>query len=517
MQQNQSSKTLALLVIVVILTGFDYLLDLLVDFDENSFPLLIILFPLAIIILVLTFMIWKIILTEESEKSLHRTLLLIAAMLTIVAGLMSLFIYSIEIILSSGVLGTAYFELDLTSNQNEIGLAFPLMVLAYLSKFLLNISGLLGCLLTSIVWSRQFAIWARFSEAPFIKSLYFAGVAMIILFLDQMITLIIYYIGYWFYGWRDIPEYPPAIQAIIMILLLIAVLMVPISAISWAIAGQRLRIPYEQKEKSSLVIIILPLIFIFLWACVQILKLPGSTIQVDPLVANLIVTLFLVAIFIPISLGFWGWARKVDSPKLRENLYLATVGTLALSMFTVVAVRQWIGMTGLPSYLLAFSILTWSLANISRYLGSREALWIHLREAGDRFLTELAEAEKQAQISEMKVQSAQEMTKILAYVSKWVMDIIDKMCSEPPTLEEICGYIVSCITSMTSINLLTLVSEKQIESYVDYAFNFAEKDDLDKEKYIPKYQDYRPVNIGIGHDWSQGRIRNWINRWIKVK
>jgi hypothetical protein len=121
---QKSSNILTLMVIIVFFTGIDYLLtNLQIEFNKIFFPLLLVSFLFTIIILAFSFWIWKIILTEESmEKSRHRNLLLGAAILTLIAGFTSLLIYLIEIILSSGFLGTAYFDLGLTANQNETGI-----------------------------------------------------------------------------------------------------------------------------------------------------------------------------------------------------------------------------------------------------------------------------------------------------------------------------------------------------------------------------------------------------------
>jgi hypothetical protein len=454
-------------VIVVILTGLDLLVTTLLvspaDFPSFSIPVLIFLLLLALIILILAFIIWKIILTEESKvETRYKNILFIAAILTLAAGFMSLLVYSTEIILSSGFLGTSYLDIDLTLNQAEIGTA--LMILTVLLKLLHNIFAIVSCLLTSIVWTRQFRIWARFSEASFVKSLHFVGMAWILLFIVQIITIVFQYFLYWIdpEGTKSSNE----IQVIMMILLLIALLILPIYIYFLSMAGENIRIPHETEKPKSRRAIILPLGFFFLWFLVALVNVGGVE---EPIIARLLTlfgTSFLVAVFIPISIGFIKHVRRVDSPFLRKNLFLAAVGTLALSTFSIVGPNRWTGMAVLIGYSLAFSVLTWSIANLSQFLGSREALLQRLRKAGDEFLSEIGKAE-------MKDQSLRQMARVMTDVSRGYMEDLSKIeVRMPPTEEEIRHYIVRTMGVEAS------PSESQVLAYMKDAIAMMKNDKI---------------------------------------
>ena len=469
MIKNQFSNISNLAIIVAIITGFDYFVNIfLVEVKSFSLPVLIILLPFSVIILFLTVRIWKIILTEESKvKFRHRNAIITTAVLSFLAGLSGFLIYLIEIILSSGILGTVYSELDLTLNLNEGGLVFLLMILTYFLKILHNTCGLIGCVLISTVWIRQFRIWARFSEAEFIKSFYFAGVAMIILLFDQLITVTLYNVLYWF-----IPEekylsnYPPIIQSILIILFIFASIILPVAIFFLAKAGQTLKIPYEKSKSNSPIAIILPLGFFLLWFITNILVLVEGS-QVDMLPASLLQTFFFVIVFVPLSIGYVKSARRIESEYLRKNLNLAAVGTLILFTIEVVEMPDWTGMIILPGYLLAFSILLWSLANISQYIGSRQTLSRRLSEAGVQFLSEMGEAE-------MKAQSLQQMAKVMTDVSNNFMQEITQMSvNTPPTDDEIRKIILDTMGVRSS------PSEAEVMNYLKDAITFVQQTGFD--------------------------------------
>jgi hypothetical protein len=450
--------------LVVALTGFDYLVaSLLTELNENSTLILIILGSLTIIIIALTFRILKTILEKESqEKSQHRKLLLFAFVLTLLGGLSSFLIYLIEIVLSSGFLGTAYFNLDCTSYPNKTDLIYFLMVLIYLLKIILNTSGLVGCIIISIVWTKQFRIWAKFSEASFIKSFYFVGIAMVILYLDQFITVTMDYVNYWFNPQISLANSTGFIRIILTLLFSVAALILPVYIYFLARAGQHIRIPYQEETSKSRLIVILPFIFFILWFWNNMTLLGGES-TVDSMIATLITYSLFFAIFIPISIGFFTFGRKTNSKYLKENLYQAAIGTFALSTIRIVYQTQWFGMNVLPGYLLSFSILTWSLANISRYLGSREALSQRLKREGAQFLLELGEAE-------LKAQTLERFTKVMVEVSNGFIEDLTKIPTRtPPSEEEIRNYIVKTMGVEES------PSEAQVLEYLEGAIGVKRK------------------------------------------
>ncbi|MHA2332747.1 MAG: hypothetical protein ACXAEU_12055 [Candidatus Hodarchaeales archaeon] len=386
-----------------------------------------------------------------------------SSILTIAAGLTSLLIYSMEMILSSGLLDKPYPNIDLTIEGPDL----LWMNLTFLLKVMYNVFGLTGCLLVSFAWTWQFSTWARFSKAPFIKTFFFVGITMIILFVVQLITTILEYMMY-------LPELSgesELFQLIMLILLLIAALVLPFSIYFIAMAGRRMRIPHEKEKPSSRLIVILPLIFFLLWFWVTLSRQGGNPLVASWL-ASLIGTLLFLAIFIPISIGFFGFARRVDSAYLRKNLYLAAIGTLALSMFGIIGLQNWAGLTLLPGYLLAFSILTWSFGNLSQHLGSREALSQRLKETGAQFVADLGDAE-------MKAQSVQKMATVMADVSNGFMEDLAKMAvRSPPTKKEIRRYIVSTMGMEAS------PTETEVMNYLKSAISFIEE--IPEEKALEK-------------------------------
>ena len=172
-------------------------------------------------------------------------------------------------------------------------------------------------MITGIIWTRQFRIWARFSEAPFIKSFYFLGVALIILFLDQVTTTTLQFFLYWAYPEASIGAYSIEFQAIIMILLLIAIVVLPVYIYFLTMAGESMRIPHDTVKPKSRKVIILPLVFFFLWFLFILVNVGGEAGDPVP-IFTLLGNVFLVAAFIPISIRFIGHARRVDSVYLRK-------------------------------------------------------------------------------------------------------------------------------------------------------------------------------------------------------
>lgn len=445
-----------MLAISVGLTGFDLLVTTiakdLVLLPDLSVPILTILFLLTLLVLVLALTIWRIILKEETKvETRYRNVIYAAAAFTVGSGVFGLVTYIIEIILASGILGTAYYELDLVTSQDSLW-----MSLTFFTKLGHNVFALAGCLVTGFAWTRQFRKWARFTNAPIVKSFFFAGITMILLFFVQLATISLQYLLFWTNPGEPLRDHPPEIQAIFIVLLITAMFVVPVYIYFLARAGQDLRMPFEERIPKSRIAIILPLIFFLLWFIVNMMNVGGDN-EPSSVITTLLGNGFLVAAFIPISIGFIRYARGINSLYLRKNLYIASVGTLALSTFSIVGPNRWTGMAVLTGYLLAFSVLIWSLVNISQFLGSREALSDRLRDSGAKFLSDLGEAE-------LIGQSVQQLTKVLAAVSKDLMnDLVNVDVKTPPTNEEIKRYILSTMREQTT------PSEEEVMQYLEDA------------------------------------------------
>ncbi|PWI49399.1 hypothetical protein CEE45_02375 [Candidatus Heimdallarchaeota archaeon B3_Heim] len=468
MVKIQFSDIRTLTVIVVLLTALDFFITTILvsptDFSDFSIFILSILLLITLIILILAYKIWKIILTEEYKvKTRHKKSLLIVAILTMVAGIMGFLVYTFEIILSSSLLGTIYLEFDLTPPQDGIGIAYLLMILTYIFKYCHNLFAITGCILTGVIWTRQFRVWARFSEAPFVKSFYFVGMTTIVLFLDQIATTTLqYYLNLVYPEATKLSDYPMEFQIIIMVLLLIAQLGLPVYIYFLAVARENIQIPNEAIKPKSKRGIMLPLVFFFLYFLVNMANFGGDSGTASKSM-ELIGNGFLVIVFIPISIGFFGHMKRVESAFLKKNLFLAAIGTLALATFNVVGPSRWTGMTVLVGYLIAFSILTWSLANISQFLGSREALLGRLRKAGAQFLSDMGEAE-------MKDQSIQKMAQVMTDVTKSYMEDLTKIeVRTPPTAEEILDYVA------TTMGIKTTTSEAEVLAYLNDAITFMQQ------------------------------------------
>ncbi len=376
------------------------------------------------------------------------------------AGILSLCTYLSEIFLSSGVLGAEYLTIDPNEDQATL-----LIFATHVMRLFHHIFALSGCIITAAVWTRQFKIWANFSKAQFVKSFYIVGVAIIILFVVQLITITLQYIFYWtdyeHFG-QTPPEIPENLEMIFMVLFLVATVVLIVYIYYLTAAGSSMRVPYQAKASRSQKRLFLPFFFLFLWFFTNILN-----VSAEAGIANSIVTfvgnLFLLAAYAPISFNFMKFARNVDSKFLQKNLYLAAIGTLGLSTFNIVGPSRWTGMGILVGYLVAFSILTWSLANISQFLGSREALSRRLREAGVQFLSDMGEAE-------MKAQSIKQMAKVMTDVSNGFMQDLTKMIvRSPPTEAEIRRYIVS------TMGVEATPSEREVLAYLQDAISFAQK------------------------------------------
>ena len=269
--------------------------------------------------------------------------------------------------------------------------------------------------------------------------------------------------------WTNLDEtnLPIVVASILLTLLLISMPLLPIYIYFLTVAGEILRTPHETKKKQSKINILLPLVFFFLWFLVNMGNLgEGGTDPVVTLLGRLLGTSLLIMVFIPISLGFYRHARRVDSPYLRKNLNLAALGTLALSTFSIGGPTRWTGMSILIGYLLAFSILTWSLANISQFLGSREALLQRLKKAGADFLAEMGEAE-------MKDQSLRQMAKVMTEVSNGFMEDLTRVrVRVAPSEEEIRRYIVK------TMGIEASPSEAQIVAYLKDALAMVKEDQI---------------------------------------
>lgn len=282
---------------------------------------------------------------------------------------------------------------------------------------------------------------------------------MIILFIDQIITIIVVFVNYWFNSETPMSDYPVELEILLMILFLVATFILPVYIYFLARAGQQLRIPYEMEEPTSRIYIALPMIFFLFWFYANFLMLGGGPI-LEPWIASFIHAFLFLVIFIPISLNLFRWARVVKSKYLEKNLYLAAASTFALSTYGVVGGGQWFGMNMLPGYLLAITILIWSFANISRYLGARETLSYRLKKAGAQFLSELGEAE-------MKAQLVQQYSKVLVNVTNNFMEDIAKLNTRvPPTESEVNSYIIR------TMGLETTPSEPQIIDYLQGAIKY---------------------------------------------
>lgn len=451
---------------VLILTGLDLLVTNLIfdptDIPGFFLPVQLFLVLLSLIILVLAYRIWKIILLEEAKvKTRYKNVLIIAAMLTLFSGFFSLLTYLLQIVLFSGFLGPSYSEINLTINQGEI--SHLVMLVTSFLKFFYYIFAFVGCLLTGCVWTRQFRLWARFSETKFIRSFYIVGVVMILLFITQIATTLVQYLIFWLNF--NLDDLPIGVSITLFILLLISTLLLPIYVYFLTVAGEILRTPQELEKKPSKMKILLPLVFIFLWFIVNMATF-GET-EADPVVTllgSLLGTSLLIMVFIPISLGFYRHATRVESPYLRKNLNLATLGTLGLSLYSIGGPTRWTGMSAIIGYLLAFSVLTWSLASISQFLGSREALLQRLKKAGAEFLADMGEAE-------MKDQSLRQMSKVMSDVSREYIEDLEKIeVRTPPSEEEIRRYIVRTMGVESS------PSETQVLSYLRDAISMVKRD-----------------------------------------
>jgi hypothetical protein len=444
--------------------GIDLVVSILL-LNQPEFPdflLIVLSLVITLVILGLAYKIWKVILTEESKVTIrNKNTLLIATVLTIFSGLIGLFIYLAEIILSSGVLGTKYVSVESLFNQDIVGIDLFLMVLVLIMRYLHNFFSIVGVLIIGVLWTRQFRVWARFSESVSVKSFYFAGVAMIILFFDQLITITLRYYLFWVYPNTLLEDYPVFFQGSIMVLFLIAALLLPVYIYFLTIAGQTLQVPHETLQPKSRKLTFFPFIFLFIWYFLTLAYVGGDT-GIGALI-QLLGLIFLVAAYIPIAIGFSGFAKNVNSQYLRRNLQLASIASLTLSTFTIVAPAQNTGMAILVGYLVMFSVLTWSLGNISQYLGSRQALSERLRKAGVQFLSVMGEAE-------MKSQSLQQMAKVMTDVSKGFMEDLARMdVSTPPTNEEIRRYIISTMGVDAS------PSESEIMAYLQNAISFVQQ------------------------------------------
>jgi hypothetical protein len=346
-------------------------------------------------------------------------------------------------------------------NQDIVGIDLFLMVLVLIMRYLHNFFSIVGVLIIGVLWTRQFRVWARFSESVSVKSFYFAGVAMIILFFDQLITITLRYYLFWVYPNTLLEDYPVFFQGSIMVLFLIAALLLPVYIYFLTIAGQTLQVPHETLQPKSRKLTFFPFIFLFIWYFLTLAYVGGDT-GIGALI-QLLGLIFLVAAYIPIAIGFSGFAKNVNSQYLRRNLQLASIASLTLSTFTIVAPAQNTGMAILVGYLVMFSVLTWSLGNISQYLGSRQALSERLRKAGVQFLSVMGEAE-------MKSQSLQQMAKVMTDVSKGFMEDLARMdVSTPPTNEEIRRYIISTMGVDAS------PSESEIMAYLQNAISFVQQ------------------------------------------
>ncbi|MFW9854239.1 MAG: hypothetical protein ACFFFG_04235 [Candidatus Thorarchaeota archaeon] len=456
MVKIQFSNIITLTSVTVVVTALDLIITTLIkDFallQSLSGPILVVLLFLSLLMVSIAFMIWRIILREESKvETRHKTVLYIAAALTLASGVLGIVAYITEIILISGYLGAVYTQLDLAATQYSL-----LMNLTLFTKMGYNISALTGCLLTGFVWTRQFRIWARYSNAPIVNSFFYVGLSMIILFVIQIATITLQYFLFWLDLGVSFGDFSPEYQLIFFILLVIATLVLPVYLYFLAVAGQNLRIPYEQGLPKSRTLIILPFGFFLLWFVTNLMNVGGDGSDSGSIIAILGVC-FLVAAFLPISIGFIRHARRVGSAYLRKNLYLASLGSVALSTISVVGPSRWTGITVLTGYVLAFSVFTWSLANISQFLGSREALSQRLGETGAQFLADLGHAE-------LKGQSIQKFTRVLAEVSQNVMQEVSQIeVRTPPTDEEIRRYILSTMGAETT------PTETEVRTYLEEA------------------------------------------------
>jgi hypothetical protein len=433
------------------------------DFPEVSTVILFFSLLSSIMLIFITINIWKAIFKEESEvEPRYKKYLYLLAAFTLTIGVISLLTHLLELILISGLLGSRFSVFDLKSSFSDIGIASYFMIFTFLSKYLVNFLSLGGCLLTAIVFTKQFKLWERFSEAPTIRYFFFVGVSMILLYIIQIMTISLQYFIYW-----DDPSVlmPKEAVPIYLVLFLGAIIVLPVYIYFLAVAGLNIRIPHTSMSTKANKSLIFSIIFFLVWFFSNFINFDRSESRgIEDILVIYFGIFFLIAVYIPISKGFMSHAKRVEDKFLRRNLHFAAIGTLALPIFTIVGPRTLTGMNAILGYLLSFIVLTWSLANISQFLGSREALSRRLKEAGDQFLTELGDAD-------MKAQSVHQMTKVMTDVSNGLLEDLSSMAVRiPPTEDEIKRYIVS------TMGVESTPSETEVLTYLESAIRLVSTD-----------------------------------------
>ena len=436
------------------------------DFPEVSIVILFFSVLSSLVLIFVTINIWKAIFKEESEvEPRYKKYFYLLVTFTLIIGVISLITHILELTLLSGLLGSRYIVFDLKSSFNDIGIAYYFMLFCSLSKYLINFFALAGCILTAYIFTRQFKLWERFSKAPPIRYFYYVGVSMIFLYIIQLITTSLQYSIYWVDPNVLMPKETVAIYAI---LFLGAIIVLPVYIYFLAVAGLNIRIPHTSMRTKVNKSLIFSIILFLVWFFSNFINFDRSESRglEDVLVAYFGI-LFLIAVYIPISWGFMNHAKKVEDKFLKKNLYFAAIGTLALPIFTIVGPRTLTGMNAILGYLLSFIVLTWSLSNISQFLGPREELSRRLKVAGDKFLTELGEAD-------MKAQSISQMTKVMTDVSKGLLEDLSRMVVRtPPTEDEIRRYIVS------TMGVEATPSEREVLNYLETAIELV---GIDRQK-----------------------------------